>query len=128
MDTTTPIPDWVKELSKALSNTIQFRVKARMQGRFIPAADESTDIDFLELTPIRIKDATSRSNGDAQTGGVIHIIDITNAEEAFDAIFTVQFGYHKDGYPDFVFQGMKDDHDILVHLRIDPLDDAEVVE
>jgi hypothetical protein len=118
-------PDWVSAIFSTIISGIEFKSEAFMEARYSPADDNSLGVDLLTLAPA-LMDLSETGSGDAADYGIIHNLDLLNAQTALNEVISLQFGINDDGKDFIAIEGKIGDKDLVVLIYSEPYEDAEV--
>jgi hypothetical protein len=84
---------------------------------------------LLQLAPALMDGSVTESNDTAdQVYGIIHNLDLLNAQTALNEVIGLQFGINDDGRDFIAIEGRVGGKDLVVIIYSEPYEDAEVEE
>ncbi len=120
------MPEWVRTLFDTIASTIEFQGPASLEARYSSPDETNWGVDLLELAPALMElRALGPKNGEP-VYGLIHNLDLLAAQQAFEEVDALSFGFENDGRPYFTFEGKVQGREIAVVIYTLPFEDAEV--
>ncbi len=120
------MPVWAQWLFDTIASTIEFKGPASLEGRYSAPSETDWGVDLLELAPALLELGVLGPKDGEPVYGLIHNLDLLAAQQAFDEIAALTFGFENDGRPYFTFEGNAQGHEITVVIYTSPFGDAEV--
>jgi hypothetical protein len=119
------IPEWAKVLGEVMASTIEFKGPAYMEWQHSTPEESEYGVDLIELWPAMMEIEEAGPNDGEVVFGVVHSFDILSAQEIFDEVDAVTFGFENDGQPNLSIEGKYQGRDVVVLVYFEPVFDAD---
>ena len=125
------VPEWAQELAQAMADTIEFGALASLDCQQSGPEETEWGVDLVELWPALMEIQEAGPNDGEIVFGIVHRFDILAAQEVFDKVDTIQFGYALSGQPKITFEAWFKGRPVVVIVYFEPEfdeDDDEDIE
>ncbi|HSJ88163.1 MAG TPA: hypothetical protein VK909_13205 [Anaerolineales bacterium] len=113
-------PEWVEELGEAIASTIEFQGPAYIEWYYSKAEDNSWGVDLIEFYPALIEIEEAGPLDGEIVFVRVNSFDILAAQNAFDEVDEVMFGFEPGGQPNVTLEGKYKGQEVIVDVYFEP--------
>ena len=114
------VPEWARELAEAVADTIEFKAQAFLDCQQLSPEENEYGVDLVELWPALMEIQEAGPNDGEIVFGIVHRFDILAAQEIFDKVDSIQFGYAFAGEPKITFEAWFKGRPVVVVVYFEP--------